>query len=63
MPCIVDAVSGEGLIGLEGLPSELKDLKVDIVSGIGAAPALLAKVGPPGLWRRMLGIFSKLPQI
>ena len=49
-------MSGEGLMGLEGLPSELKDLNVDIVSGIGEAPTLLAKVEPAGLCRRMLGI-------
>ena len=56
---MVDAVSGEGLIGLEGLPSELKDRKVDIVSDVRAVPALLAKVGTPGLCRRMLGILRR----
>ena len=42
-------------MGLEVLDAELKDLMVVRVSGIGAAPALVAKVGPGGRWRRMLG--------
>ena len=54
MPCMVDDERGDGRTGLEGLVSELKDLKVDSESGIGVALALLAKVGPPGLCRRIV---------
>jgi len=49
MSCIVDAVRGDGLIGLEGLLSELKVLIKDSASGMGAALALLANVVPPPL--------------
>ena len=42
IPCMVEAVRGDGRIGLVGFVSELKDLKVDIVSGTAAAPALAA---------------------
>ena len=51
---MVDDESGDGRTGLDGLVSELKDLNVDSVSGIGVAFALLAKVGPPGLYRLIL---------
>lgn len=47
--CIVDAVKGDGLTGLEGLLSELKVLINDRASGTGAAFALLANVVPPPL--------------
>ena len=53
MPCIVEAVSGEGRTGLAGFVSELKDLIRDNAAGTGAAFAL-AKVGPPDLWRLIL---------
>ena len=46
---MVEAVKGDGLIGLEGLLSELKVLINDKPSGTGAAFALLAKVMPPPL--------------
>ena len=49
IPWIVDAVSGEGRIGLDGFVSELKDLINDNASGTGAAFALLANVDAPGL--------------
>ena len=57
MPWIVDAVSGEGLTGLDGFDSELNVLISDRVSGIGAAFALVAKAVPPALllWRRIIG--------
>ena len=54
---MVEAVRGDGRIGLVGLVSELKDLIVDILSGTAAVPAFAAKEGPPGLWRRMPGIW------
>ena len=57
---MVEEARGEGLIGLEGLVSELKVLKVVKVSGMGGPPALVAKVGPEGRWRRILGIWSWL---
>ena len=41
---MVDAVKGEGLIGLDGLLSELNVLINDSASGTGAAFALLANV-------------------
>lgn len=44
---MVDAVSGDGRIGLDGFVSELNDLIKESASGIGAAFALLAKVVPP----------------
>ena len=47
MPWIVDAVNGEGLIGLDGFVSELNVLIRDTASGIGVALALLANVVPP----------------
>ena len=46
---MVEAVKGDGLIGLEGLLSELKVLINDKASGTGAAFALLANVMPPPL--------------
>ena len=49
MPWIVDAVRGEGRIGLAGLVSELKLLINDKASGTGAALALVANVGGPAL--------------
>ena len=49
MPWIVDAVRGDGRIGLDGFVSELKDLTNDNASGTGAAFALLANVEAPGL--------------
>lgn len=49
MSCMVDAVRGDGRIGLEGLLSELKVLIKVRASGMGAAFALLAKVVPPPL--------------
>ena len=49
MPWIVDAVRGDGRIGLAGFVSELKVLINDKASGTGAAFALLANVGPPAL--------------
>ena len=49
MPWIVDAVRGEGRIGLAGLVSELKVLINDKASGTGAALALVANVGGPAL--------------
>ena len=49
MPWIVDAVRGDGRIGLDGFVSELKDLINDNASGTGAAFALLANVEAPGL--------------
>lgn len=49
MPWIVDAVRGDGRIGLAGFVSELKVLTKDKASGTGAAFALLANVGVPGL--------------
>lgn len=56
---MVDAVSGDGLIGLDGFVSELNDLIRESASGIGAAFALLAKVVPPApRWRRMLLRYS-----
>ena len=51
---MVDEERGEGRTGLEGLVSEAKDLNVDSVSGTGVALALLAKVGPPDLGRRII---------
>lgn len=55
MPWIVDAVSGEGRIGLDGFVSELNVLIKDKASGIGAALALFANVVPPApLWRRIV---------
>lgn len=53
MPWIVDAVRGEGRMGLAGLVSELNVLINDRASGTGAAFAL-ANVGVPDLWRLML---------
>ena len=49
MSCMVEAVKGDGLIGLEGLLSELNVLISDKASGTGAAFARLAKVMPPPL--------------
>ena len=46
---MVDAVRGDGRIGLAGLVSELKVLIRDSASGTGAALALLANVGAPAL--------------
>ena len=60
MPCIVEAVRGEGLMGLVGLVSELKDRYVDRLSGVEVELALAAKEEPPGLWRRMLGICTTM---
>lgn len=52
---MVDAVSGDGRMGLDGLDSELNVLIRDKASGIGAACVLVAKVMPPApLWRRIL---------
>ena len=52
---MVDAVKGDGRIGLDGLVSELNVLIRDRASGIGAAFALLANVVPPApLWRRIV---------
>ena len=48
---MVDAASGEGRMGLEGLFSELKVRNMDRLSGNGGAFALLAKVVPPALPR------------
>ena len=56
MPWIVDAVRGEGRIGLAGLVSELNVLIRDKVSGTGAGFALLANVGAPALWRRIVNV-------
>lgn len=57
MPWIVDAVNGEGRIGLDGFVSELKVLINERASGIGAAFALVANAVPPALvlWRRIVG--------
>lgn len=52
IPCMVDAVSGEGRIGLEGFVSELKVLMSESASGTGGALALLANVVPPAPLRR-----------
>ena len=49
MPWIVDAVRGDGRIGLDGFVSELNVLIKDNASGTGAAFALLANVEAPGL--------------
>lgn len=46
---MVDAVSGDGRMGLAGFVSELKVLIKDNASGTGAAFALLANVGAPVL--------------
>lgn len=54
MPWIVDAASGEGRTGLDGFVSELKDLTSEYESGTEGAFALLAKVGPPLLCRRIV---------
>lgn len=55
IPWIVDAVSGEGRIGLDGFVSELNVLIRDKASGIGAAFALCTNVVPPApLWRRIV---------
>lgn len=52
MPWMVDAVSGEGRMGLEGFVSELKVLMSDRASGTGGALARLANVVPPEAVRR-----------
>ena len=44
---MVEAVSGEGRTGREGLDSELNVRMSEMVSGIGAVFARLAKVVPP----------------
>lgn len=49
MPCTVDAASGEGRIGLEGLLSELKVRNMERLSGNGGAFPRLANVVPPAL--------------
>ena len=56
MPCIVDAVNGDGRIGLEGFVAESNVLINDKASGIGAAFALVANAVDPALdlWRRMV---------
>lgn len=46
---MVDAVSGEGRIGREGLVSELNLRIRDNASGMGVAFALFTKVVPPAL--------------
>lgn len=52
---MVDAVSGDGRMGLDGFVSELNDLIRESASGMGAAFALLANVVPPvPRWRRIL---------
>lgn len=48
MPCMVEAVSGDGRTGLDGFVSELKVRINDKASGTGAAFAF-AKVGVPDL--------------
>lgn len=58
---MVDAVRGDGLIGLEGLLSELKVLIKDRASGMGAAFALLANVVPPPLLPCLLERMVLLP--
>lgn len=51
---MVDAVSGDGRIGLDGFVSELNVLIRESASGMGAAFALLAKAVPPApRWRRI----------
>lgn len=58
---MVDAVSGDGLIGLDGFVSELNVLIKDKASGIGAAFALLENVMPPApLWRRIVKCYPVL---
>lgn len=52
IPWMVDAVSGEGRMGLEGFVSELKVLMSDKASGTGGALARLANVVPPEPLRR-----------
>lgn len=54
---MVDAVNGEGRIGLDGFVSELNVLINERVSGIGAAFALVANAVPPALvlWRHIVG--------
>lgn len=52
MPWIVEAVRGEGRIGLEGFVSELKVLMSDNASGTGGALIRLANVVPPAPDRR-----------
>ena len=53
---MVDAVNGEGRIGLDGFVAESNVLINDNVSGIGAAFALVANAVDPALdlWRRIV---------
>ena len=53
---MVEAARGEGRTGLDGFVSESKVLINESASGTGATFALLAKVGVPALWRRILNI-------
>jgi hypothetical protein len=52
---MVEAVRGDGRTGLAGFVSELKLRISDKASGTGAAFDL-AKVGVPGLWRRIFEV-------